>query len=38
MVGDWQNPSSPTMVEYDAAQGVIKAGADVRGHRWAAGW
>ncbi|MBZ5570099.1 MAG: gamma-glutamyltransferase [Acidobacteriia bacterium] len=37
VVGDWQNPSSPTMVEYDAAHGVIKAGADVRGHRWAAG-
>ena len=38
MVGDWQNPSSPTMIEYAAAHGVIKAGADVRGHRWAAGW
>ena len=38
MQGDWQNPSSPTMIEYDAANGVIKAGADVRGHRWAAGW
>ena len=36
--GDWQNPSSPAMIEYDAANGVIKAGADVRGHRWAAGW
>jgi gamma-glutamyltranspeptidase/glutathione hydrolase len=36
--GDWQNSSSPTMIEYDAMNGVIKAGADVRGHRWAAGW
>jgi gamma-glutamyltranspeptidase/glutathione hydrolase len=38
MQGDWQNPSSPTMIEYDAQNGVIKAGADVRGHRWAGGW
>ena len=36
--GGWQNSSSPTMIEYDAKGGVIKAGADVRGHRWAAGW
>jgi len=36
--GGWQNSSSPTMIEYDARSGVIKAGADVRGHRWAAGW
>jgi gamma-glutamyltranspeptidase/glutathione hydrolase len=36
--GDWQNPSSPTMIEYDARNGVIKAGADVRGHRCASGW
>ncbi len=36
--GDWQNSSSPTMIEYDSAEGVIKAGADVRGHRWAAAW
>ena len=38
MLGDWQHPSSPTMIEYDSANGVIKAGADVRGHRWAAAW
>ncbi len=36
--GDWQNSSSPTMIEYDSKNKVIKAGADVRGHRWAAGW
>ena len=38
MQGDWQNSSSPTMIEYDTRSRVIKAGADVRGHRWAAGW
>ncbi len=36
--GDWQNPSSPTILEYDPDNGVIKAGADVRGHRWAVAW
>ena len=36
MQGDWQNSSSPTMIE--CQDGVLKAGADVRGHRWAAGW
>jgi gamma-glutamyltranspeptidase / glutathione hydrolase len=38
MLTDWANPSSPTVVEYDTRSSVIKAGADVRGHRWAAGW
>jgi gamma-glutamyltranspeptidase / glutathione hydrolase len=36
--GDWSNPSSPTMVEYNSTTGVIEGGADVRGHRYAAGW
>jgi gamma-glutamyltranspeptidase/glutathione hydrolase len=36
--GEWGNPTAPTMVEYDAATGVIKAGADVRGHRYALAW
>lgn len=36
--GDWQNPTSPTILEYDLATGVIKAGADVRGHRYAIAW
>jgi gamma-glutamyltranspeptidase/glutathione hydrolase len=35
---DWGNPTSPTMVEFDSAQGVIKAGADVRGLRYAIAW
>jgi gamma-glutamyltranspeptidase/glutathione hydrolase len=35
---DWSNPTSPTMVEYDAETGVISAGADVRGHRYALAW
>ncbi len=38
MGGDWSNPTAPTMVEYDAATGVITAGADVRGHRYALAW
>jgi gamma-glutamyltranspeptidase/glutathione hydrolase len=38
MQGDWGNPTAPTIVEYDAAAGVIKAGADVRGHRYALAW
>ena len=38
MQGEWGNPTAPTMVEYDAATGVIKAGADVRGHRYALAW
>ncbi len=36
--GDWSNPTAPTMVEYDPATGVISAGADVRGHRYALAW
>jgi gamma-glutamyltranspeptidase len=36
--GEWGTPSSPTLIEYDAATGVIKAGADVRGHRYAVAW
>ena len=36
--GDWQNSSSPTMIEFDTRNKVIKAGADVRGHRCAAAW
>jgi gamma-glutamyltranspeptidase/glutathione hydrolase len=36
--GDWSNPCAPTMVEYDPARGVIRAGADVRGHRYALAW
>jgi gamma-glutamyltranspeptidase / glutathione hydrolase len=38
MQGEWGNPTAPTMVEYDPATGVIKAGADVRGHRYALAW
>ncbi len=38
VAGEWDNPTAPTMVEYDAATGVIKAGADVRGHRYALAW
>lgn len=36
--GEWSNPTSPTVVEFDARTGVIKAGADVRGHRYAIAW
>jgi gamma-glutamyltranspeptidase/glutathione hydrolase len=36
--GEWGNPTAPTMVEYDPATGVITAGADVRGHRYALAW
>lgn len=35
---DWSNPTSPTMVEYNPGTGVISAGADVRGHRYALAW
>ena len=35
---DWGNPTAPTMVEFDGAVGVIKGGADIRGHRYALGW
>jgi len=36
--GPWSNPTAPTMVEFDAAAKVIRAGADVRGGRYALGW
>jgi gamma-glutamyltranspeptidase/glutathione hydrolase len=36
--GEWGNSCAPTIVEYDANARVIKAGADVRGHRYALGW
>ncbi len=36
--GDWSNPTAPTVVEYDPATGVIRAGADVRGYRYALAW
>lgn len=36
--GDWSNPTAPTIVEFDPATGVIKAGADVRGYRYALAW
>ncbi len=35
---DWSNPCAPTMVEFDPSRGVIRAGADVRGHRYALAW
>lgn len=35
---DWGNECNPTIVEYDAATGVLKGGADVRGHRYALAW
>jgi gamma-glutamyltranspeptidase/glutathione hydrolase len=38
MQGEWGNPTAPTMVEYNPATGVIAAGADVRGHRYALAW
>jgi gamma-glutamyltranspeptidase/glutathione hydrolase len=36
--GDWSNPTAPTLLEYDPATGVIKAGADIRGQRYALAW
>jgi gamma-glutamyltranspeptidase / glutathione hydrolase len=36
--GPWSNPTAPTMIEYDPVTGVARAGADVRGHRYAIGW
>ncbi len=35
---EWSNPTAPTMVEYNSATGVIRAGADVRGYRYALAW
>jgi gamma-glutamyltranspeptidase/glutathione hydrolase len=36
--GEWGNSCAPTVVEYNATTRVIKAGADVRGHRYALAW
>lgn len=36
--GEWGNSCAPTIVEYDATTGVMKAGADIRGHRYALAW
>ena len=36
--GPWSNPTAPTMVEFNPATGVISAGADVRGYRYALAW
>jgi gamma-glutamyltranspeptidase/glutathione hydrolase len=36
--GDWSNPTAPTMVEFNPTTGVISAGADVRGYRYALAW
>jgi gamma-glutamyltranspeptidase/glutathione hydrolase len=36
--GEWDNSCAPTVVEYNATTRVIKAGADVRGHRYALAW
>jgi len=35
---DWGNQTAPTMVEFNAATGIISGGADVRGHRYALAW
>lgn len=34
----WSNPTAPTLLEFNAATGVISAGADVRRHRYALAW
>jgi gamma-glutamyltranspeptidase/glutathione hydrolase len=36
--GEWSNPTAPTIVEYDPVTGVIQAGADIRGYRYALAW
>ncbi len=36
--GDWDNPTAATVVEFDAETSVIRAGADVRGYRYALAW
>jgi len=36
--GDWSNPTAPTIVEFNPATGVIQAGADIRGGRYALAW
>lgn len=35
---DWDNPTAATLVEYDSETGAVRAGADVRGHRYALAW
>jgi len=35
---DWGNSCNPTLAEFEPATGVVKAGADVRGHRYALAW
>jgi len=35
---DCSNPTAPTLVEYNPLAGVIEAGADVRGYRYALAW
>ena len=36
--GDWDNPTSPTVILFDPRAGVMRAGADVRGYRYAIAW
>jgi gamma-glutamyltranspeptidase/glutathione hydrolase len=36
--GSWQNGTAPTVILYDAASGVMEAGADPRYHRQAIAW
>jgi gamma-glutamyltranspeptidase/glutathione hydrolase len=36
--GDWDNPTAPTVIQFDTDTGVMRAGADVRGYRYAIGW
>ena len=38
LLRDWGNLTAPTMVEFNPVTGVISAGADVRGHRYALAW
>jgi gamma-glutamyltranspeptidase/glutathione hydrolase len=35
---DWGNSCAPTLVEYNPVTGIVRAGADLRGHRVAVGW
>lgn len=35
---DWGNRTAPTVIEYNAATGVIRGGADLRGHRYTLAW
>jgi gamma-glutamyltranspeptidase/glutathione hydrolase len=36
--GSWQNGTAPTVILYDAASGIMEAGADPRYHRQAIAW